>query len=257
MIEVIDLVKSFRATGRRRREPAEADRGDLIFAADGVSFTCAPGRVFSLLGPNGAGKTTILRVIATLMRPTSGTVRVAGFDTVSRARQARASLGFLTGSTRLYDRLTPNELVRYYADLHGMEPHRFRERRDAIFDLLGMEEFADRRIGRLSSGMKQRVSIARTVIHDPAVVVFDEPTTGLDVLTSRSIIELVRRCRSEGKTVIFSTHVMSEVSLICDDLAILHRGRLLYLGTFGDFTAGLGGAPLEEGFIRTLREAVE
>lgn len=257
MIRARDLVKTFRLTGKRRRETGPGCRDGLVRAVDGVSFTCSPGRVFSLLGPNGAGKTTVLRMIATLMRPTSGTIEVAGFDTIRQARQARASLGFLTGSTKLYDRLTPNELVKYYADLHGMEGRRFRERRDELFDLLAMEEFADRRIGKLSSGMKQKVSIARTVIHDPAVVIFDEPTTGLDVLTSRSIMELVRRCRTDGRTVIFSTHIMSEVSLISDDLAILHRGRLLYCGGFRSFMEPLNGVSVEEEFIRVLKEAEE
>jgi sodium transport system ATP-binding protein len=255
VIEARNLVKTFRLSGKRRREKGADYRDGLVRAADSVSFTCLPGRVFSLLGPNGAGKTTILRVIATLMRPTSGTVEVAGYDTVRQARQARASLGFLTGSTRLYDRLTPNELVKYYADLHGMDRHRFRERRDELFSLLSMEEFADRRIGKLSSGMKQKVSIVRTVIHDPAVVIFDEPTTGLDVLTSRSIMELIRRCRTDGKTVIFSTHIMSEVSLLSDDLAILHRGRLVYCGDYRSFTEPLHGGSVEEEFIRVLKEA--
>jgi sodium transport system ATP-binding protein len=257
MIRATDLVKTFRLTGKRRHETGPGCRDGLVRAVDGVSFTCSPGRVFSLLGPNGAGKTTILRMIATLMRPSSGTVEVAGFDTVRQARQARASLGFLTGSTKLYDRLTPNELVKYYADLHGMEGHRFRKRRDELFDLLDMEEFSDRRIGKLSSGMKQKVSIARTVIHDPAVVIFDEPTTGLDVLTSRSIMELVRRCRTDGRTVIFSTHIMSEVSLLSDDLAILHRGGLLYCGGFRSFIEPLHGVSVEEEFIRVLKEAEE
>lgn len=255
MIEAKDLVKTFRLSGRQRREAGAEAVDGLVRAVDDVSFTCRPGRVFTLLGPNGAGKTTILRLVATLMRPESGTVSVNGFDTVRKSRQARASLGFLTGSTRLYDRLTPNELVRYYADLHGMDGKRFRERRDLLFDLLSMEGFADRRIGKLSSGMKQKVSIARTVIHDPQVVIFDEPTTGLDVITSRSIMELVDRCRSEGKTVIFSTHIMSEVSLLSDDLAILHKGRLIYCDGYRSFLEGMLGDSIEEEFIRVLRKA--
>lgn len=219
-----------------------------------VSLTCSPGRVFSLLGPNGAGKTTILRTMATLLSPTSGSVRVAGYDVSGEPREVRSRIGFLTGTTRLCDRLTAEELVLFYADLHGMERGRFRERMDEVFGLLGMEEFSDRLIGKLSSGMRQKVSIARTIIHDPEVVVFDEPTSGLDVISSRGIRELVSRSRDAGRTVVFSTHIMSEVSLLSDDVGILHRGRLLFLGTMEELRGRTGGLSLEEGFIRILEE---
>ena len=254
MIEARDLCKSFRQPRGKRRTENVKNRKSMVQAVDGVSFRCEPGRVFTLLGPNGAGKTTILRMIATLLKPTSGSVEVCGFDTVRSPREVRARIGFLTGSTKLYDRLTPSEVIRYYADLHGMERSRFRKRKEELFDLFDMNSFADRRIGKLSSGMKQKVSIVRTVIHDPAVVIFDEPTTGLDVITSRSIIDLIRRCTSEGKTVIFSTHIMSEVSMLSDDLAILHQGRLLYCDRWSAFRDGMKEASLEEEFIRVLGE---
>jgi sodium transport system ATP-binding protein len=252
MIEVRDLVKTFRLTKKQRREEGYPSDLDEIRAVDGVSFQCRPGRIFTLLGPNGAGKTTILRMIATLLEPTSGSISVCGFDTQEQPGQVRSRIGFLTGSTKLYDRLTVSELIKYYADLHGMDRKDFQERRDEMFDLLDMHDLAGRRIGKLSSGMKQKVSIVRTVIHDPDVMIFDEPTVGLDVITSRSIIELIHRCTDRGRTVIFSTHIMSEVSRLSDDLAILHRGRLLFNDTYAAFRDDMMEDSVEEEFVRIL-----
>lgn len=229
--------------------------GGTVTAVDGVDFVCRPGRVFSLLGPNGAGKTTMLRMIATLLKPDSGSISVSGFHTVREAREVRGRIGFLTNSTGLYQRLTPAEIMDYYRELHGMDRGAFVRRRDAVFDTLGIGGFADRRVGGLSTGMKQKVSIARTIIHDPMVMVFDEPTVGLDVITARAIMELIRGCGREGKTVIFSTHIMGEVSLLSDDLAVMHRGRLLFNDSFERFTAAMKSSSLEEEFIRLIEEA--
>jgi len=252
MIEVNDLVKTFKLSRRQRREEGWPEGVHEIRAVDGVTFSCMPGRIFTLLGPNGAGKTTILRMIATLMKPTSGSISVCGFDTRKQPGEVRARIGFLTGSTKLYDRLTVSELIRYYADLHGMDEELYQERRNELFDLLDMNDCAGRRIGKLSSGMKQKVSIVRTVIHDPDVMIFDEPTTGLDVITSRSIIDLIHRCTDRGRTVIFSTHIMSEVSRLADDLAILHRGRLLFNDTYETFRRNMAESSVEEEFVRVL-----
>ncbi len=254
MIIVKDLSKTFKLSRKQRREEGGSPGTREILAVDGVSFQCRPGRIFTLLGPNGAGKTTILRMIATLLKPTSGSIRAAGFDTVKDPGKVRARIGFLTGTTKLYDRLTVTELIKYYADLHRMDGKLYNQRLEEMMDLLGMREFANRRIGKLSSGMKQKVSIARTVIHDPEVMIFDEPTTGLDVMTSRSIIDLIHRCTDRGRTVIFSTHIMSEVSRLSDDLAILHRGRLLFNDTYEAFMHGMKEDSVEEEFLRVLRE---
>lgn len=229
--------------------------GSRIDAVSNVSFSCRPGRIFTLLGPNGAGKTTMLRMIATMLRPTGGSITVAGFDVVTHPVEVRKRIGFLTGNTGLYDRLTPDEMIRYYADLYGMDPVTYTRRRGEIFGLLGIEEFAGRRIGKLSSGMKQKVSLARTIIHNPDVVVFDEPTSALDVVTSRAIIQLIRRCREEGKTVIFSTHRMGEVSLLSDDLAIIHRGRLIFNGSYKDFETQMQTRSVEDEFVRLVEAA--
>ena len=189
MIRVSELHKQFKVTKRMRKElGASAPDGDHIAAVDGVSFECRPGRVFGLIGPNGAGKTTALRMVATMLKPSSGTITVAGFDTALEPQEVRSNIGFLTGNTGLYDRLTATEMVRYHADLHGMDEGQFEERKRYLFGTLGMDGFADRRIARLSTGMRQKVAIARTIIHDPAVIVFDEPTAGLDVMTSRAIV---------------------------------------------------------------------
>jgi sodium transport system ATP-binding protein len=254
MIVAKDLSKTFRLSRKQRREEGIPRSVNEIRAVDGVSFRCSPGRIFTLLGPNGAGKTTILRMVATLLRPTSGSITVEGFDTVADPGEVRSRIGFLTGTTRLYDRLTVTELIKYYADLHGLEKEVFKQRLEELYDLLGMRDYANRRIGKLSSGMKQKVSIARTVIHDPQVMIFDEPTTGLDVMTSRSIIDLIHRCTERGRTVIFSTHIMSEVSRISDDLAILHRGRLLFSDTYQVFREGMKEDSVEEEFLRVLKE---
>jgi sodium transport system ATP-binding protein len=254
MIEVQHLSKRFKLTSQQKKEMGR-DAPPHVDAAVDVTFRCRPGRVYTLLGPNGAGKTTTLRIIATMLRPTQGTVSVCGHDVVQAPREVRRRLGFLTGSTGLYDRLTPEEIVRYYATLHGMDPIAYRKRRDGLFARLGIHEFARRRIGKLSSGMKQKVSIARTMIHDPDVVVFDEPTAGLDVVTARSVIELIRGCRDGGKTVIFSTHIMGEVSLLSDDLGIIDRGRLIYGGTYDGFRSQMKSPSLEDEFIRVVGEA--
>jgi sodium transport system ATP-binding protein len=255
MIEVRSVTKTFKLSRQQKREMGSGFQGNSVDAVSNVSFVCKPGRVFGLLGPNGAGKTTALRMIATTLRPTSGTVVVQGFDTVREPERVRASLGFLTGSTQLYDRLTPNELVRYYADLHDVPRADYERRRDEVFAALDMNSYADRRIGKLSTGMKQKVSIARTMIHDPEVLVLDEATAGLDVIASRGIVDLIRRARDRGKTVLFSTHRMGEVDQLCDDLALIHRGRILYDGTYDAFKREMQAPSFEDEFIRRIEAA--
>lgn len=258
MIVVKDLRKTFKLSRQQKRELKNTPgvRADgTVDAVAGISFTCRPGRIFSLIGPNGAGKTTALRMIATLLKPTSGSIEVAGIDAVKHPQDVRRRLGFLTGTTKLYDRLTPNEIVKYYADLHGMEKSVFEKRKDELFTLLDMNDFAKRRIGKLSTGMRQKVSIVRTIIHDPEIVVFDEPTVGLDVITAKNIIDLIRRCKQEGKTVIFSTHIMGEVSLLSDDTAIIHKGTLVFCGAYSEFANQMQGRSIEEEFIHLIEGA--
>ena len=256
MIELNGISKIFKkAEGRKHKVYRPAPK--ITFKAlDQVSFTCHPGRIYTLIGPNGAGKTTALRIIASMLKPSQGKVRVAGIDISKNARQARAKLGFLTGSTGLYDRLTPRETLKYFGALHMVKPETIRSRMGELIDRLAIGEFADRRVGKLSTGQKQRVSIARTLMHDPEVIIFDEPTNGLDVLTSRTIIEWIRDCRNTGKTVIFSTHIMGEVSLLSDDLGIIHNGKLCFNDSFENFKVKFGQHSLEGAFISIL-EGVE
>lgn len=251
MISVQNLNKTFTLTKQQRKE-LNTDQKTATAVQD-LSFSCQPGRVFSLLGPNGAGKTTTLRMIATLIAPTSGQILINGIDALSQPQEARKHIGFLTGSTGLYARLTPIEVIDYYADLYGVEKAAREQRKEELFSLLHMQDFLHKRIGKLSTGMKQKVSICRTMIHDPSVVIFDEPTSGLDVITAENIIKLIRSCKDQGKTVIFSSHIMSEVDLLCDDLAIIHQGTLKYNGTMTDFRANMQTANLTEEFIRIVQ----
>src|ERR1700746_3222765 len=209
MIETHGLTKLFK----------DKKRGE-IRAVDGVSFTCAPGQIYGLLGANGAGKTTTLRMLATILEPSDGTAVVCGHDVVEEPQKVRANVGFLSTATALYPRLTSQELVEYFGRLNGMDEATLKKRVDDIFSRLDMNGFRERRCDKLSTGMKQKTSIARTIVHDPQVVIFDEPTNGLDVMTARTIMEFIRECRQRGKTVIFSTHVMSEVEKLCDVFGI-------------------------------------
>jgi sodium transport system ATP-binding protein len=241
MIEVQALTKLFR----------DKKRG-AFRAVDGVSFRCQPGQIYGLLGVNGAGKTTTLRLLSTILQPTSGTANVAGHDIVAAPQQVRARVGFLSTATALYDRLTAREFVEYFGRLNGLAENVLRERVDSLFTLLEMQEFRDRRCAKLSTGMKQKVSIARALVHDPAVMIFDEPTLGLDVLTARTIVGFIRDCRARGKTVIFSSHVMTEVEKLCDMVAIIHGGRILAEGTVAQLRERAGLADLEDIFVKIV-----
>ena len=229
MIEARNLTKTFK----------DKKRG-VITAVNDISFTCRPGQIYGLLGANGAGKTTTLRLLATLLQPTSGSARLAGFDAATEANQVRAHVGFLAASTALYGRLTAREMITYFGRLNGLA------------DELDMRDFLDRRCDKFSTGMKQKTSIARTLIHDPAVMIFDEPTLGLDVMTARSIVKFVRDCRNRGKTVIYSTHVMSEVEKICDVIGIIHDGRLVAEGTLAELRQRYEETDMEEIFVKAV-----
>ncbi len=241
MIEARGLCKRFQ----------DKKRGE-IRAVEGVSFRCLPGQIYGLLGANGAGKTTTLRMLATILEPTDGTAIVAGYDIVEQPEKVRANVGFLSTATALYPRLTAQEMVEYFGRLNGLDEATLKRRVDEIFGRLDMDGFRDRRCDKLSTGMKQKVSIARTLVHDPPVMIFDEPTLGLDVMTARTIVEFIRECRNRGKTVIFSTHVMSEVEKLCDNIGIIHDGKLLAEGSLRELRAKYGEQDLEEIFVKVV-----
>jgi sodium transport system ATP-binding protein len=241
MIEVRNLSKRFH--DRKRGE---------IHAVDGVSFRCQPGQIYGLLGANGAGKTTTLRMLATILAPSDGTALVCGLDVVEEPEKVRAKVGFLSTATALYPRLTARELVQYFGRLNGLDDSVLNARIDAIFARLDMNGFRDRRCDKLSTGMKQKTSIARTLIHDPPVMIFDEPTLGLDILTTRTITAFIRECRDLGKTVVFSTHIMSEVEKLCDAVGIIQDGRLLAEGTVPQLRDRYHEQDLEEIFVKVV-----
>ena len=222
----------------------------VIQAVTDVSFTCEPGRIYGLLGANGAGKTTTLRLLATLLQPTGGTATLAGHDAATAGVQVRANVGFLAASTALYARLSAREMITYFGELNGMTRDAIRARIKQLADELDMHEFLDRRCDKFSTGMKQKTSIARTLVHDPAVMIFDEPTLGLDVMTARTIVKFVRDCRNRGKTVIYSTHVMSEVEKLCDTIGIIHGGKLVAEGTLPELQARFAERDMEEIFVK-------
>ena len=241
MIDVQHLTKLFR----------DKKRGE-IRAADDITFHVEPGRIYGLLGANGAGKTTTLRLLATLLKPTGGSATVAGFDVEREPEKVRAQVGFLAASTALYGRLTAREMIAYFGRLNGLSAAALQARIKRLADDLDMHEFLDRRCEKFSTGMKQKTSIARTLVHDPAVMIFDEPTLGLDVMTARAIVKFVRDCRDRGKTVIYSTHIMSEVEKLCDVVGIIHDGRLLEEGTVAELRARHGEHDLEEVFVKVV-----
>jgi sodium transport system ATP-binding protein len=222
-------------------------------AVDGLSFSVNAGEIYGLLGPNGAGKTTTLRVVAGLLAPSAGCARVAGADVSADPLAVRRQLGFLTSSTGLYARLTGRELLLYFARLHGLPPEGARARIRTLSEALKLAPFLGRRCETLSTGERQRLSIARAMLHDPAVLIFDEPTAGLDVLASRFLRAFVAAERDRGKAVIFSTHYLAEAELLCDRIGLLHQGRLLAEGSPPALRAAAGDAPsLEEAFLRLV-----
>jgi sodium transport system ATP-binding protein len=226
-------------------------------AVDGISLTVAPGEIYGLLGPNGAGKTTTLRVLAGMLSPSSGRASVDGVEVGIGSQEAKRRLGFLTGTTGLYARLTARELLTYFGRLHGMDAARVRRRVDWVASALDFAPLLDRRCEALSTGQKQRVSVARAVLHDPPVLILDEPTVGLDVLATRFLRDFVRGERDRGKAVLYSTHYMAEAELLCDRIGLLYRGRMLKEATPAALRAEAGGASsLEEAFLR-LVESLE
>lgn len=222
-------------------------------AVDDVSLTCEAGEIVGLLGPNGAGKTTLLRIIATALKPTRGSAAVLGFDSVRQPNEVRRNLGFISSNTSLYGRLTPRETFHFFAELFSISRSEAEARIDELTDEFRMADFLDRPCDKLSTGMKQKVNIARSIFHRPQAMVLDEPTLGLDVLTSRTIVQFIRRARSEGRALIFSSHIMPEVEALCDRIAIIHRGRLYFAGTAEELRRQYG-EPMDDAFLRAVEE---
>ncbi len=228
-----------------------------IEAVNGVDFHCRRGQIFGLLGPNGAGKTTTLRILATMMKPTEGEVLVNGYHVVKEAHKVRQSIGFLSGETGLYDRFTPRETILFFGRINGLSEKLISTRMGDIFKILDMSSFKDVRVDKLSTGMKQKLSIARAIIHDPPVLIFDEPTVGLDVITARVVVNYIKEFRKQGKCIIFSTHQMQEAEKLCDEIAIIHKGKILSEGTLADLQAKFQEVDLEDIFFKLVETEAE
>jgi sodium transport system ATP-binding protein len=241
MIHVHNLTKSFR----------DLRRGQVL-AVDHVSFDARPGEVFGLLGPNGAGKTTTMRILCTVLKPTGGTATLAGYDVATQPGLVRQHLGFLSANTAIYDRMSAWEMVEYFGKLYGLAGDRLRLRMEEVFQSLQMNDFRDVLGARMSTGMRQKVSIARAIIHDPPVMILDEPTLGLDVLVARSVLQNIERLRDQGKCILYSTHIMREVEKLCDRVAVVSKGRIQACGTLDELRDRHGEADLEELFFRLV-----
>jgi sodium transport system ATP-binding protein len=241
MIEVTELTKYF----------ADIKRGNVA-ALDCVSFDVRPGEIFGLLGPNGAGKTTCLRVLSTVLRPSKGTAIVAGFNADENPQEVRSRIGFMSNNTGIYDRMTAWEMVEYFGKLYGLTNGELATRMEFVFSTLQMFDFKDMLCSKMSTGMKQKVSIARTIIHDPPVLIFDEPTSGLDVLVARNVIDTVSQLRDAGKSIIYSTHIMTEVEKLCDRIAIIHKGKILAMGSREELCESHGQSCMEDLFFTLI-----
>ena len=226
-------------------------RGRLV-ALGGISFHARPGEIYGLLGPNGAGKTTALRILSTVLRPTAGGATVNGYDVLTQPSRVRRQIGFMSANTAVYDRMTGWEMVEYFGRLYGIPDEELRARMEALFQRLTMNDFRDVLGAKMSTGMKQKVSVARALVHDPPVLIFDEATAGLDVLVARALLDTVAHLRDHGKCILFSTHIMREAERLCDRLAIIHRGQILAEGTLEELRQQHHQHDLEELFFQLI-----
>lgn len=242
MIEVKNLSKQFKK----------------VNAVDNISFTVNEGEIVGLLGENGAGKTTTLRMLATMLKPTGGTAVINGFDIIQEPSKVRGNIGILFGGeVGLYDRLTAKENIKYFAELNGMSKEETEKSIEYLSNMLDMNEYLNRRVGKFSRGMKQKVAIARSIVHEPGVMLFDEPTAGLDVTASRIVQDFILKCRQEKKAIVFSSHSMSEVEKLCDRIVIIHKGRILETGTVDDLKSKYNSDDMEDIFMRLVGDKGE
>ncbi|MCK5122625.1 MAG: ATP-binding cassette domain-containing protein [Candidatus Pacebacteria bacterium] len=222
-------------------------------AVDGVSFDVGEGEIFGLLGPNGAGKTTIIRIIATVLAPTRGTVEVLGFDIIKNSEEVRKNIGVLTTDIGVYERFSGRENLRYFGELYGLSKEVLEKRINELSNLLEMRDFIDRKAGKYSTGMKQKLAIARSVIHDPKVLIFDEPTAGLDVLASQTVLNFMRQSKKPGGCVIFSTHQMHDAEKLCDRVVIIHKGKVIANDKVEALKSKTSSDYLEDVFMKMMR----
>ena len=249
ILNVQDLCKTF--TLSRKQQKIEHSAGRRKVAVDRLSFCAYKGEIFGLLGPNGAGKTTTLRMLSTLLKPDSGDAVVDGCSVVGNPEGVRSKIGFLTSELRLEDFFTPNYLFGFFSSLHGVDESTMQERRRLMFERFGIDRFAEVKVQNLSTGMKQKLSLVISLVHNPDIIIFDEPTNGLDVLTARTVTDYLQELRAEGKTIILSTHIFSLVERLCDRVGIIVDGHLVSCGTLDEVCDGM---PLEDRFFEIYKE---
>ncbi|SFC79309.1 ABC transporter ATP-binding protein [Pseudoalteromonas denitrificans] len=258
MIEVVGLKKRFKLTKDHKIDKHEdidpRQDSDYFNSVRDVSFHCEKGEVLGLLGPNGAGKTTTLRMLSTALLPDNGKIHINGVDVVKSPLLARKKIGFLSGSTGLYGRLTAKENIEYFGRLHGMNKKTLKNRTEELFEILDMNSFVHKRAEHLSTGMKQKTNIARAVVHSPEVVVLDEPTTGLDIMTTQTVIKFIQDLKAQGTPVIFSTHHLDEIDLLCERVSVINEGLSCFNGTLAEFKETGKSQVLNQAFLNILQE---
>lgn len=251
ILEVQGLKKSFKLSAKQQK--IEKTKEKVKVAVDDLSFTAYRGEVFGLLGPNGAGKTTTLRILATLIKPDQGDAILDGFSVVKEPEAVRGKIGFLTSELKLEEFFTPNYLFDFFADLHGVPRSEKKQRKEQFFSRFGIDKFAEVKVENLSTGMKQKVSLVISLVHDPDVIIFDEPTNGLDVLTAKVVTDFLINLKNQGKTIIVSTHIFSLIEKICDRVGIIIDGRM---AACDSLEAVCGRKSLEEKFFELYEEKV-
>ncbi|HHT88315.1 MAG TPA: ATP-binding cassette domain-containing protein [Clostridiales bacterium] len=251
MIQINELTKVYKLTKKQMME--KKTKKNMVKAVDKLSLTARPGEIYGLLGPNGAGKTTALRCIASLLKPTQGNIKVKGYDTVEDSQSVRKTIGFLTNEIKLDPQFSPRYMFGFFGRLHGLDERVIEERREELFDYFGIKDFQDKKIEELSSGMKQKASLAVSLVHNPEVIIFDEPTSGLDIITARNVTDYLKHLRDEGRTVIISTHIMTEAEKLCDRIGIIINGVLVLEGTLTEILDRTNTKDLEDAFFELYK----
>lgn len=251
MIQINELTKIYKLSKKQMME--QKTKKNMKKAVDNINFVARPGEIYGLLGPNGAGKTTTLRCIATLLKPTEGNISVNGYDTVKDSEQVRKIIGFLTNEIKLDPQFSPKYMFNFFGRLHKIDEKTIEERREKLFSYFEIKDFEDKKIEELSTGMKQKASLAVSLVHDPQVVIFDEPTTGLDIVTARNVTDYLRLLKEEGKTVIISTHIMTEAEKLCDKIGIIINGSMVSEGTLEKILNDTNTSDLEDAFFELYK----
>lgn len=255
MIEIEHVTKIYKLN-RKQMEEQKVKSNTKVAVRD-VSLTAREGEIFGILGPNGAGKTTLLRCVATLLEPTEGSITVNGFDTIRQGEEVRRSIAFLTNEVKLDAHFSPKYLFRFFGRLYGIPEEKIEERRKELFEYFGVQNFEDKRMEELSTGMKQKVSIAVSLVHDPDIVIFDEPTNGLDIITARAVTDYLKVLKERGKLVIVSTHIMPEAQKLCDRMAMIINGSCVFQGTLEEALERNQTKDLEDAFFEIYRQVTE